>query len=229
MKPDVIVTWPTNCDYPLWREMMETYHQKFHKIIIVFHESPGYQYRKFVEENFKIPNAIYINDVKVKGDWRHDSILAALEISTSDWVWFTEQDCLMRNTFWDEISFYLSRADVISYYQGDRMHPCSLFMKREIVEKSSKTFEAFPPHYDHFGSIQMSLHNLSPLIEVRLGDLYLDHANGYSHNFRLLSEGQEPVYEKQQFLNLLNRSLKASTALDAHYCDLVKNALLDLS
>lgn len=225
MKPDIIVTWPTNCDYPLWREMIETYHEKFHKIIIVFHESPGFQYRQFIEDIFNINNAIFINDIKVSRDWRHDAITTALKCSTSPWVWFTEQDCLPDDRLWEELEFYLSKADLITYYQGERMHPCSLFIKRELLNKTSLDFAAQPPEYDHFGSIQKSLIHISPKIEVMLGDMYLEHANGYSHNFRLLSEGQEITYEKNNFMQLLKRSLSANTPLHPHYAKLVQAAL----
>ena len=59
MKPDVIMCWPKNCDYPMWRLFMWENRERFNKIFIVFTDSDReVDYRKFLRK--------YLNDESVR-------------------------------------------------------------------------------------------------------------------------------------------------------------------
>ena len=81
-KPDVIVVWPRNCDYPLWRKFIHENRSRFGKVIIVFMETnQGDDYRAFIKSTLS-PNLYAIYDSPTPQgyeDWRNVAVCEGLK------------------------------------------------------------------------------------------------------------------------------------------------------
>jgi len=140
MKPDVIVTWPTSMDYPLWRWQMEQHRDKFDKIIIVFHKQGVPDFSEWLRKNVKW--AYFIDMPEPGVAWRHNAINIALSLSENPWVWFTEMDFFVKEDFYFVHMFeQAEQCDGVALQQGDRFHPCSTLVKRETIEKTDRFFD----------------------------------------------------------------------------------------
>lgn len=230
IKPDVIVSWPRNTEYPLWRVFISSHRELFNKVFVVFTETHhGDDYRSFVrsvlsQESYDIIDSPLPNPGE---DWRNVAINEALKRSTSDWLWFTEQDFfVMNDLFWSEVNEAISeyKMQFIGVLQGARVHPCSLFITRKLLEITHKDFSIDPGKLDHFGKLIAELR--VPSIPMSFIDpLLWKHYNGLSHNFRLVSEYKDPVYEPVAFLDYLARCLQANTEIDVRFKAIAENAL----
>lgn len=232
IKPDVIVTWPTNCDYPHWRKMVGERKSAFNKIIIARHEQPGYpDFTDFicttlngvVDHNFAV-------EVVSGADWRDQAINAALQFSDSEWIWFTEQDYMPSDYWFEKLEEGIfDDKEAVGFMDNGRMHPCSLLIKRSLLDRTSKDFAAAPPAYDHFGRIQMDLTSISDkehnLLLINLESGWGNHFAGYSHNFRLVADGGLPNHRPDEFMSILWDSLRMGMPLDYDYIEIVESAL----
>lgn len=211
MKSDLIIVWPRNNDYPLWRQFIRDNRTRFNLVIIVFTETnQGEDYRQFVRDAMASDYTLFIENRPITGtqDWRDVGVNGALIQSyNSDWLWFTEQDFIIT----DEVKFwgYVDQAEkdgfeVIAVKDADRMHPCCMFVKRTALDKTSKNFAASPPAHDHFGQIQKDIEaqNIKTFI---IPDGYF-HLNGLSHNMTLLYNGEQPNYYPEIFKDWLVQS-----------------------
>jgi hypothetical protein len=214
MITDVIVTWPNNCDYPLWRQFIHDNRSKFGKVIIGFHQANGVNdFSNFVREAMTPDNITFFNAPEPRAgieDWRNLSINAALNFSDGDRVWFTEQDFFPLPGFWENVKELDDQhCQVITVYQGNRMHPCCIFMNREVLNLTRKNFGIVPDVSDHFSMIQDDIINLG----VKVGGLkpknYI-HLNGLSQNWHLASIRERPNYELPKFIEYLKQCLDVS-------------------
>jgi hypothetical protein len=226
-KFDIIVSWPRNTDYPLWRQFIHDYRERFNLVVVVFTETNhGDDYRGFVRDAMAADWILFADSLNVPPgrDWRDVAIkLALLQSYNSQWVWFTEQDFRPLDGFWDEIEeFEKLGVRAIGVRQGERLHPCSLFMRRDLLGEIHKDFSANPPEYDHFGYIQKQLEKTVEPIGIT-DPKYWNHMNGLSHNMRLLSDGQQPNYEPNVFSNYLAGCLNVTVPLDPRFVALVKD------
>ncbi len=215
IRPDIIVTWPRNCDYPTWRHFIRTNRPRFNEIIVVFMQpNQGEDYRDFVRQAMFEDYVHFVDSRPVLPgeDWRNVAINQALMYSyNSQWVWFTEQDFMvMDDRFWQEVYYKASiNFELIGIAQGGRLHPASIFTKREVLNMTHKDFSARPPMHDHFGQFQIDVEKLG------INRVYMDdeekwgykHYNGLSHNWNLTSIGQEPVYKPEEFKQWLKMCL----------------------
>lgn len=224
MKIDLIITHPTNNDYPLWRDQIREYRHKFNKVIIVFHEAnDDVSFKNFVRQVMIEDDITFVEtpNIMTHLDWRHYAISNALRKSDAEWVWFTEQDFFIRKGFWKYVERGMrDGADVIATYQETRMHPCNIFVKREVLDQITKDFSAKPPEYDHFGFIQKQLEKLTKRIDIFPENTYR-HLNGLSHNFNLIKNGGIPNYEKRAFNMYLNQCLDADVHLNSKWVKIV--------
>lgn len=194
---DVIVSWPQHIDYPLWRRFLNFNRKRFNKVIIVFTQmNMGKDYRDYIKQ--QLSNVTFIDNDEVSGDWRNIAVNKGLKYSTSEWVWFTEQDFYPRTVFFKQMEEKMKDNQVVGVLQETRLHPCSLLIKREILDKTSKDFSASPPEYDHFGKIQQDLLKLGAKVTT-IDPEYWYHMNGLSQNIYLLQTGKEPNYQPQEF------------------------------
>ena len=213
---DIIVTWPRNCDYPVWRDFIRQYRHLFNKVIIVFMETnQGHDYRHFLRDAMAKDNITFLQSPKIQPgeDWRNVAVNLALEHSTSKWVWFTEQDFLIHDMRFLTVAVFGSMAemDVIGMSAGGRLHPCCIFIKRETLEKTHKNFGIVPDRSDHFGQLQKDIEgqNMSRYYYAEDPVNGFVHFNGLSHNWTLLSNGETPNYKIEDFQGYLELSLDA--------------------
>jgi hypothetical protein len=228
---DIVIPWPSNCDYPLWRQFITEEGWRFGRVIVVFTQAgTGYDYRPDVTKVLGMigPNILVTDSPKVMPDedWRDVATRYGLKFVISEWVWFTEQDFLPKLGFFDHILEYYNMAtDVIAAYQGDRMHPCSIFIAKATLDKMRLDFGIKPNVADHFSKIQDQIESLK-LIVGKIDEHLYYHFNGLSHNFRLVSEGQLPNYQPKEFLEYLKTSISAQVPQIAEYQNTAKKGIL---
>lgn len=227
-KPDVVVSWPVNCDYPLWREFIHDNRDRFQKIIVVFTEAPGmYDYRKAVEPILAKDDVQCFNSPVVFGgeDWRNIAVNAGLRATVHDWIWFTEQDFFPTDVMFDDCDYMVDDGKrVIAAYQGDRMHPCSIFMARDLLGELRLDFGIIPNEADHFYKIQKQLEQKQESIG-KLDPKTYTHFNGLSHNWRLVTEGQIPNYHAGEFIQYLRDCLKVSVEIPHEWRRVAEGAI----
>lgn len=145
---DAILCWPQYADYPLWREWHTANRHRFHTYI-VFTPHSGLDLRAFVRDHV---DAEFL-DSPANGEWRDVAVNAALDRSTAEWVWFTEQDLTILDPerFWPRFDRdgYGFRED------NGRWHPASLFLRRSVIDQTSRYFG--PEPVDHFWTFSQEL------------------------------------------------------------------------
>lgn len=224
MNTDLIVSWPNNCDYPLWRQFIHDNRHRFQQVFVVFTET--YQqpdYREFITKAMFDDAVTFITAPMPKHtdeDWRDLAVNEALQQSRAEWVWFTEQDFLINEGFFEAVESLSEHADVIAAYDGDRMHPCCIFARRGVINITSRNFGIVRDKSDHFSVFQMELETSFPRIFRLHPSLYF-HYNGLSSNFTLLTNGQIPNWQPEVFAKYLEECLKVSVPLDQRFVQLV--------
>lgn len=221
-KPDVIVAWPDNCDYPLWRKYIKENRDNFDKVIVVLTKTnQNTDLSKFAREKLeKIANVYNSPPLLPNQDWRDVAVNYALSKSESEWIWFTEQDFIVRDDFWEDITKKTENNDVISYYNSYRMHPCCIFVKRYVIELTTKYFGIVPDKLDHFGVFQQEIDELftSEKIEMSMVDtMKCEHLNGLSSNWTLVTNGGLPNYQPNRFKMYIKECLSSGEKLDIQF------------
>ena len=186
MKKSLIVSHITACDYPLWRQWIRTWGVNyFDEIIIYMDVQMRYPfYWAFVEQDLaQFPEIKFLDPVPVEKDWRATSTTELLKHATGDWIFSIEQDWVCRN--WGEhfgaMSESLNNSDFFGWWNPTNnpyIHPSYFFIKRELLEKTSKDFSAHPEvnGSDHFGTVTYDVKNIGGKI-MSLQDL------GYTCDF----------------------------------------------
>jgi len=229
MKPDIIVTWPDNCDYPLWRRFIKCNRDVFDQVIIVLMKTNSeHNFSDFIKMTMQDCTVVDSPKLSRNQDWRNIAINHALKLSKSDWVWFTEQDFLLKVGFWEQVNKnILEGCLVISYYDQFRMHPCCIFAKREIIEKTRKDFGIVPNVSDHFSLFQQDIDELFYNGDLVIGSIenHCEHLNGLSSNFYLISIGQKPNYKPERFKQYIKDTLCSGVEMDNDYIKICKEYL----
>lgn len=220
MKPDVIVSWPRNCDYPLWRLFIHENRREFGDVIVIFTETyHGPDFRDFVVNAMAADNVICRNSPTPQSgeDWRNVAVNFGLSFSHSDLVWFTEQDFYVLGGFFDEVDLYLSEgAEAIGVYQGDRLHPCSIFITKDLLKRLVLDFGVEPNVGDHFWKIQAQLGIFEKKVWA-IPEKFYEHFNGLSHNWRLGFDGEIPNHKTEEFYKYLEQCLEAPVDLSSEW------------
>jgi hypothetical protein len=228
MMINVIVSWPRNCDYPLWRQFIRDNRTRFNEIIIAFTETnQGENYRQFVRDAMADDNVLFLEAPQPNPergeDWRNLAVNKMLEHSyIADWVWFTEQDFYPKEGFWEEVGrLEKEGCEVIAVYQSERMHPCCIFINRNALNKTRKNFGIIKDKADHFSMIQKDLENAG----VKIGKIdpktYI-HYNGLSQNMVLLGLSEAPNYQPEAFKDWLQGCLSVNVPLDNRFIELTR-------
>lgn len=233
MKADIIVAWPKNCDYPLWRLFITKFNQRFNQIYIIFTETnKGFDYREFVAYQLNGIKNVWVYDspeVKSDQDWRNVAIQSALKRSRAPWVWFTEQDFYVQDGFFKEVDRLESEdCQVIAAFQESRMHPCSIFIARDLLIRFEMDFSILPNQLDHFGMIQKQIEEADVKIG-KIGERFYFHYNGLSHNWMMVCDGQPPVYKPEEFIEYLKNCLESSVELHDEFKKTANSAILAFS
>jgi len=227
MKPDLITVWPKNSDFPLWRLFVEQNRNQFDSVFVVIMEpNQGFDYSEFFTgELNKIGVTVLTSPILKAGeDWRNIATNEALRHSKSKWVWFTEQDFFPKGGFFEEVRKYQGMGcQVIAAYQGGRMHPCSIFMRREDLDTMVLDFGIVPDQLDHYGLIQKQIKEKKFIIG-KSDQKFYHHFNGFSHNWKLVSLHQPAVYEEENFIKHLELCLEAPVTLSPEFIKVAKKA-----
>lgn len=196
---DLIECWPEHLDYPLHRKFLKEHRMKFDKVIIVFTKmnADTGDYREWVKQEMADDGITFLDNDPVAGDqdWRNVAVNKGLKESTANWVLFLEQDFIPREGFWLEVSRNIQmHYDAFGVNADGRLHPCCIFAKRSLIEKTSKNFGVVKDKSDHFGVFQSEISNYTHIDP----ETYY-HMNGLSQNLYLLQKGQVPNFRPEEF------------------------------
>lgn len=223
MRPDLIVTWPTSCDYPLWRRWLAADRDHFEKVIVAFSPRPGFtetlDLSAHVRQVLSRENLTFLDTSWHDGwDWRDSAVNTALGESDAEWVWFTEQDFMVRDeSLWKAVDAYAECSDLMgiredrsAWLNGEdrRLHPCCMFARRSVVDKTPRYFGSDPvDHFYRFGKdMEEAGARLVDLDEWAPGSY--DHMAGLSHNHELVIRGEPVTYRPDGFAEYLRRCLE---------------------
>lgn len=207
---DLIICWPIGFDYPLWRKFIREQRKRFHRVIVIWtNNHNGKDLRTKVEEEMAKDDIAFMVAPPHNGDqdWRNTAVRHALGYSSSDWIWFTEQDFFVEDGFWDFIKKAIQEKCQLIYADDNgRMHPCSIFIQRSVLDLTSKDFSANPQEWDHFGKIQKDLEERPEpfLAKIIPGHLYY-HMAGLTHNLRLKQDKKSIHYKPDEFKAYLEK------------------------
>ena len=208
--PDIIVSWPVHLDYPLWRQFIHDNRSRFENVIVVFTQmNAGRDYRPWLKEQLSKEGIICMdnNVIEANQDWRDVAINKGLGESHTKWIFFTEQDFFPQEGFWDVVDTLSKSTDVVGYFQEGRLHPCCIFIKRKLLNTTSRYFGVVKDKLDHFGQIQKELDEKNIPIGI-ISPYYGYHLNGLSQNMFLLQIGEKPNYEPEKFKEYCQKCLQ---------------------
>lgn len=225
VKPDIIISWPNNCDYPLWRHFLQLNRHRFNEVIIAItetHQEPNYT--EFIKEQLTGFHCQFVIPPPTPrdADWRDVATnLALLHSYNAEWIWFTEQDFIITDS--DKFFEAIDKAEangfeIMAHYNGDRMHPCSIFIKRTLLNKTRKDFGIIPNKYDHFYKIQQDIEALqSPVYRIQA---YCRHLNGLSSNMSLIARNEAPNYKPDELKEWLEACFLCGVPIDPRWLDI---------
>ena len=220
IKPDIIISWPNNYDYPLWRQFVRDNRDKFSKIIVAFTQSfLGENYIEFIKK-VMLDDIIFLDTAPKSGqDWRDAAVNIALEYSDAEWVWFTEQDFIIKKGFWENIDKILEenkKTLIIAAYENIRMHPCCIFAQRFAINQTRMDFGIVPNELDHFGVFQQDIEN-KQFLTAKIDPKTYNHLAGLSHNMRLVYDGVSPNHNPEEFKEYMKACFEVKVPLDPRF------------
>jgi hypothetical protein len=232
MKKSLIISWITAADYPLFRLWLKKWGVNFFdEIIIYFDVQFRYPfYWAFIEQDLaQFPEIKFIDPVPVEKDWRATATTELIKYATGDWICSIEQDWFTTN--WGKLLADTQNAinssdDMFGWLNPTNtpyIHPSYWFIKREVLEKTSKDFSAHPEinGSDHFAKITYDVNQLGGRI-TSLQDIGYDcdfkpdtdcfHLGGVNQNYLIgMNEGVQ-LHRPEAFLiyNYLCRQAQVS-------------------
>ncbi|HYD35546.1 MAG TPA: hypothetical protein VD999_05740 [Vitreimonas sp.] len=222
---DLIVTWPTHCDYPIFRKLIRENRKRFGEVIITFSDANNIFNRvDFVKQTMKKDDVTFLRANSRGGDWRNEAIQESLKESQSKWVLFIEQDFIIHKPeqFFFNLNIEMPKYDVIGFKEGERLHPGFLLIRRECLNQTCLDFGIVPNKLDHFGLITKDITRLGFKVGL-LDDLGLErkkhyyHMNGLSHNLTLMQQGEKVTYQPDMFLSYLRSCAQAGIELPSDF------------
>lgn len=212
---DLVCAWPVGFDYPLFREFIRNERTRFHRVVIVWTDNHnGLDLHTKIEEAMARDDIAFLTALSRDGDqdWRDVAMKKALSYSRSEWVWFTEQDFTPEEGFWNFVNMaIINGSDLVYVLDQVRIHPCCLFIKRAVLDKTSLDFSANPSVWgDHFGKIQKDLQDSpTPYLTRSIPNNLYQHMNGLTHNLFLTQRNQEVHYKPEEFKAYLDKCKEA--------------------
>ena len=116
MKPDLLVVWPIDTDFPLFRYNLTRYAMRyFNRVIVgISNNNTGTDYTEFFKNN--IPGeVISIPPTPPGQDWRSFATNILLKHSDADYVLFTEPDFFPKDERFYEVLCNQTEYDFIYY------------------------------------------------------------------------------------------------------------------
>ena len=219
MARDVIVCWPRFADHPLWRAFIARERARFAEVFVVFTEHDGPDRSGWLRANF--PDVTFLDSPDRGGrDWRDVAVNAALDRSTADEVWFTEQDFLITDpaVFWRQVHGPLTG---ILEDGGRILHPACIFASRAVIDSTARYFG--PEPMDHFGVFVDQAARACDDVGLILDGFR--HYRAISEGQYLMSIGQPPKFEPHLYRDWLTRSLAAGVVMEPTWERLARAAL----
>lgn len=204
MKPDVILTWPTGCDYPLARLQLKTHRKYFKDVIIAFNPKGALNFSEFIRTAHKDFTCLFS---PVDNEcWREAAVTLALQESKSDEVIFTEQDFFIKDEqFLIRVAEARKKYDIVGIRQGNRLHPCFIQTSRKLIEKTSKDFSVQGQDKDHFQKFAAEALAAGSFIDLK--DIGLFEGTDWYHFssmtwnlWRVLNDDVREMHEVNEFL-----------------------------
>lgn len=197
--PAALITQPIHLDFPIFRYNMARFQKYFSSIWIALsnHYVADQDLGNFVRA--QLPFANFLEVKRTRDDWRNDAVNTMLDHTENEkYILFLEQDFLIKDdSFFERV--FKDDIDFAYYKEDQRVHPAFVLIKRELVDKTSKNFSAWPPG-DHFYKF---FQELPPGIDIEhLGvknreDYY--HMAGLSQNYQNFKY-DEPFFKPNNFL-----------------------------
>src|SRR5258708_14493110 len=185
---DAIICHPRDVLFPWFMRSMKRNRDKFGQVIIIMTQSAtSINFSNYITA--EIPGVTLIESYKDDGkDWRNAAIHEALKYSTGDHILFLEQDFLYENSFLPRI--LTSTANTIGFYEGKRLHPAFLLVKKDILDQSSKDFSVEKDVGDHFSKLTKELEKIGGIQQLDGTDWC--HIAGLTQNYRLTENWYSP-------------------------------------
>lgn len=224
MNVDIITIHPRSLDYPIYRSLLGRYEPYYNKAIIAFTGERNPDYSDFVRESVNQKKVLCINARMHQGDedWRNVAIHDALGATSSDWVWFLEQDFFFKPHFIERLFRATNQYNAIGFWEANRLHPACLLVKRDILNKTRKDFSVLPNQLDHFGMFsqdivaELGMDGIGELdkLGLKMGtDWY--HMQGLTHNYNLLRAGDTGrIFKRDEFQTYNARAMFEKTHVD---------------
>jgi len=148
---------------------------------------------------------------------------AGLDVSDAEWVWFTEPDFfILKPDFWETVDLS-DWADVIGWRDSlPRWHPSCLFVRREVIERTSRNFGPFPN--DHFVQFSDEVDGLA-VGRAILDPRDFEHLQGLSYNHELVDRGQPVTFNPERFHRYLADCLASGVPLDPRWAERARKEL----
>lgn len=187
MKPDIVMQYCVYNDYPVFRANLAKYRDKVNKVILYPSRHHGFRdFEEFSKEQIKETWVTPVPIDYANEDWRQAETIPALEHVESEWIWFREQDFFVDDwdKFYDDMDRLMETNDIFGWMQNDNVpyvHPCCLFIKRELLDRTSKDFSAHPEitESDHFGMITKDVAGLGARLTSLQDEGYENWVNAF--------------------------------------------------
>jgi hypothetical protein len=135
--------------------------------------------------------------------------------------------------FWEYVEQHSAEPGVnsIGFFEGERLHPACLFVKRILLNQTKKNFGIVPDVSDHFSRLTQDIKNINEqttgITQILPDALYL-HMAGLSHNMRLIAEGDKPNHHVEEFNNYVRDCLEVTVPLPENLLQLFHSYLSSL-
>ena len=208
MNCDLLMQWSIFCDYPIFRMHMKRYFEKrFNKILFYpSNHNRDHSFRPFLEKVIDDKHWLKpepINWTEPGIDWRQSETIPLIEASDSEWIFITEPDffCKDWDIFLNMVEDEMKTANMIGWMNMTNfhyIHPSCFFIKRSMLEKTSKDFRAHPEvgGSDHFATVTRDVEKVGGKI-VTLKEMGLIdwedffHLGGLTQNYIEMNENPE--------------------------------------
>ena len=178
MNVDVVTQWCVYNDYPVFRKLLMENRDKVNKIILYPSRHHGVVDLEDFARDVFLETWVERKPIDYGvTDWRQGETEPCLELSDSEWIWFAEQDFFVRDwdRFFNDAQKLMGKSDMFGWWNETNfpyVHPCCLFIKRELLDRTNKDFRAHSEinGADHFAMVTHDAKKLGAKI-IKLQDV----------------------------------------------------------
>lgn len=232
ISPDLIITQPKSAEFPRFIYDLKRYRSYFSQILVSMSGTETNELGDLIKQSYVDHlNAIICDPTTSSSDWRTNSINGCIPYLKSEYCLFIEQDFIILNdkfldTVFSTPNLFLCGA--LEDHLYPRIHPSWFLVKSDLLKLVDLDFAPYSHNgltYDHFHRISRALLDLVPL--VSLSDLGLkphldyDHLQGLTSNYYLISIGQYPNFNPEQFKKYNQSILDLNLNISAPFKDII--------